>query len=188
MDPTVTEALEDYFNCQHSYTSATLRKEVERRLFNVLTPVTVNTLYRIRTTVGEREYSPLEIATLTENMLLSKHLLKDLDADLFFSIHQMKNLLTTYTMITSRQLLWADHIHPVRHDEIVDILATGIARVKDMTGLSTHFDHAICQSGITGAERMELLQKLRPAIRKDMRELAWSRRRHLIALYAEESI
>jgi hypothetical protein len=186
MDPIVTEALEDYFNCHYSYTSATLRKEVESRVFNVLTPATVNTLYRIRTPVGERRYSPLEVAVQTENLPLAKRLIVALGADLLFSIDQMKNLLTTYTMITTRQLVWPDRIHPVRHDEIVDVLATGIARVKNVTGLSAHFDDAIRRSGITLAERTELLQKLQPALQKEMRGLAWTRRRHLIALYATD--
>jgi len=187
MDP-ITEALEDYFNCHHCYTSATLRKEVTNRLFNVLTPATVNTVYRIRTTIGERDCSPLEITTQTENMILSKRLLVELGADLLFSKHPLRNLLTTYAMITYRRLLRIDRGQLTCHDEIVDILAYGLAHVKDTSRMLDTFDYAIRRSGIITVERTELFRMLRTAIQKEMREAAWCRRRHLVAVYDEESI
>lgn len=190
MNP-AAEALEDYFNCHHSYTSATLRKEVAERLFNVLTPDTVNTMYTIRTVIGDRHYSPLQAATLTDNLSLTKRLIVELDADLLFSggdgLHPVRNLLSTYAAISYWRLLWPDRIHPVRHNEIVDVLAEGILRISEKDKLRAAFDDAILRSGITADDRTELSQKLQRAIQKKIREAAWNRRRHLIALYESTS-
>jgi hypothetical protein len=206
MNP-AAEALEDYFNCHHSYTSATLRKEVAERLFNVLTPDTVNTMYTIRTAIGDRHYSSLQAATQTENLSLTKRLIVELGADLLFSggdglhpvrnllstyaggdgLHPVRNLLSTYAAISYWRLLWPDRIHPVRHDEIVDVLAAGILCVSDKNKLRAAFDDAILRSGITTEDRTELSQKLRRAIQEKIREAAWNRRRHLISLYESTS-
>ena len=181
-------ALQDYFNCHHCPISPTLRKELADRLFNVLTPETVNRLYTIQTTFGERTYSPLQLATQTENTDLTKRLLVELGADILFSegahgLHPLRSLFSTYAVITYWDVQWSEHVHPVRHDALVDIIASGLARVKDTSRLPAVFDQAVRQSGITSVARTELLRKVGPALRKEMRDIAWSRRRHLVASY-----
>ena len=185
MDP-VVEAMQDYFNCYHCPTSPILRKGVADSLFNVLTPETVNRLYRIRTTIGDRDYSPLHVATQTQNTLLAKRLLVELGADILLSegehgLHPLRSLLTAYANVT----YWGpDRSQPVCYDTLVDVMAVGLARVKDATRLPEAFDHAIRLSGITPTCRTTLLQKLQPAIRTVIREAAWNRRNHLIPVYA----
>jgi hypothetical protein len=188
MDP-VTEALEDYFNCHHCYTSAALRKHVESNLFNVLTHDTVNKVYTIRTSLGNRQYSPLEVAAQTENHPLTKRLLVELGADLLFSegagLHTIRSLLITYANISYRSVISPERVHTVRHDEVVDVLAVGIARISDTDKLRDGLDYTIRRSGLTEGDCIELGQALRPAIQKQMQDIAWSRRRHLVCVYAE---
>lgn len=178
----IASALQDYFNCHHCPTSSTLRKEVGDRLFNVLTPETVNRLYTIETTIGPRIYSPLQAATQTENIDLTKRLLVELEANILLSegthgISPLKNLLGAYAKIGQ---------HPLQSDAVVEVLAAGLARVKDTSRLPTVFNEAV-RVIVLPEKRTELLRDLGPALRKEMRDIAWSRRRHLVGRYYSEN-
>lgn len=182
-DP-AAEALQDYFNCYYRPTSPTLRKFATERLFNVLTPETVNKLYTIQTIIGERTYSPLQVISQTENLSFVKRLIVEKEADLFLSegehgIHPLRSLLTTYAHITYSGLLYPDHVYHVRHDEVVMAIVAGLTRLTDKTGVSDAFEQAIRQSGITPVDCVGLLS----AVRKELQEAAWNRRRHLIPVY-----
>lgn len=201
----ITAALQDYFNCHHCPTSLTLRSEVAERLFNVLTPATVNTLYTIRTVIGERRISPLQVVTQVEDVMFATRLIVDLGADLLFSawtavrlpgsarsltegdgIPPLRSLLRTYSSICFFTFLHHELVHPVSRDAVLSALTAGVERVTDIPRLMEDIRIATRQSGLTQEDGAGLALILRPSIQTAMRSVAWSRRRHLIAVYHKE--